>query len=133
MIVIRVLVHAALRTVALALALLAYDFVYDLVVPPPPDADIGKGLLAFMMLSGIGLVWGIIDGLRTTPAVWLVGWVVSGAALALGWEVWLADGSTARMEQDAVVFIATLITGPALVGATLAWLSGRRSETQPAS
>ena len=129
MIIARIAVHAVIRTAVLALALVAYDWVYDLVVPPPPDAAIGKGLLAFLMLAGIGLLWGLLDGLLTTPAVWAVAWVASSVALGVGWEAWLADGSAARMESGAVVFIAMLVLVPAIVGACLTWALAGRTRT----
>lgn len=128
---VRITAHVLLRTVALALALVAYDWVYDLIVPPPPDADIGKGLLAFLMLSGIGLGWGVLDGTRTAPLVWASSWVLSGFALAAGWEAWLADANPDQMELGAIIFIAQLVIVPAIVGALAAWaISGRHRETR---
>lgn len=129
MTVVRIVLHALLRTAVLALALVAYDWVYDLVVPPPPDADIGKGLLAFLMLAGIAFMWGVYDGLRTGPVVWAIVWVLSGFALGLGWEAWLADGSAQQLEPGSIVFVAQLVLVPALVGAGLASaISGRTRE-----
>jgi hypothetical protein len=133
MTVVRIAVHSLIRTAVLALALIAYDWVYDLIVPPPPDADIGKGLLAFLLLAGIAFMWGLYDGLRTSPVVWAFAWVLSGVALSVGWEAWLADGSPDQMQVGSIVFIAQLVLVPGIFGAGLTWATGgRRRETLPA-
>ena len=123
---VRIVAHVLLRTAVLALALIAYDWVYDLVVPPPPDADIGKGLLAFLLIAGIAFMWGLYDGLHIAPFVWAVAWVLSGFALSLGWEAWIADGSLARMESGSVVFIAQLVLVPGILGAARRATGGGR-------
>ncbi len=134
MIALRILAHSVLRGGAVALLLVAYDVVYDrLVTPTQGDADIGKGLLAFLMIAGVCFMWGLLDGLRLRPLVWAVAWVVAGAALGLGWELVIAEGSLADVEVGGIVFTAQLVLVPAIFGAGLAWaLGGRGREAQPA-
>jgi hypothetical protein len=122
-----ILVHALLRGGALAVLLVGYDAVYDqLVTPTPGDADIGKGLLAFLVVAAVSLAWGLVDGLRTDPVVWAVAWVLAGLGVALGWELLVTDGSLADVEVGSLVFLAQLVLVPALVGAGIGWASGGR-------
>jgi len=119
-----VVLHALLRIGVVALLLLAYDAVYDLLVAPTPDADIGKGLLAFLLLGALGLGWGVVDGVRLPVAVWLPVWALTALAVGLGWEVVLATAEEGRVvEASSVAFLVQLVGIPALVGAAV----GRRT------
>ena len=130
---IRVLIHALLRGGLVALLIVAYDAVYDQVVPGTSgDADIGKGLLAFVMIICVCGTWGLVDGVFVAPLVWVAAWVLAGLGLSLGWELVISDGSLSDVELGSVVFIAQLLTVPALFGAGLTWLLAGRQRTASA-
>ena len=134
MTIVRIAAHSLLRAGAIALLVVVYDVAYDEVLPPTAgDADIGKGLLAFLLIAGVSLMWGLFDGLRLPPLVWAVAWIVAGTVVAVGWELILIDGSLSDVEVSSVVFTAQLVIVPAVFAAGLAWAFGGRSrETQPA-
>jgi hypothetical protein len=129
MTVLRIALQIVLRTGVLALGLIAYDRGYDRVVTPTPgDADIGKGLLAFLLVMGVSAVWAFVDGMRETPPAWAVVWVVTAVAVGVGWElgVRLPEDAGADPELGLVVFTTQLVLWPALLAAGFAWLVARR-------
>ena len=80
---VRVAIHTLVRTAVLAIGIVAYDRTYDqLITPTPGDADIGKGLIAFLLIAIVCGVWGLVDGLRHSPVLWALPWVLTGMALA---------------------------------------------------
>jgi len=124
-----VLVQVLIRTLVLAGGILAYDVVYDRLVPPTPgDADIGKGLLAFFLIMCASGAWGIVDGLRHAPYVWAVVWVVTGLLVSFGWDLSVSDGSRSLSDLEPALdlFLVQLVAAPAAVGAGLGWLVGGR-------
>jgi hypothetical protein len=137
MTVVRIVVQILLRTAVLALGLVAYDRGYDqLVTPTPGDADIGKGLLAFLLLIAASLVWGFVDGLRNRPLVWAVVWVVTALVVGVGWELalMLFDDTRESGDFQLVGFITQLVLWPGLLAAGFGWLiSWRRSGSIPPS
>jgi hypothetical protein len=135
MTVVRIVLQVLLRTAVLALGLVGYDRGYDqLVTPTRGDADIGKGLLAFLLLIAASLVWGFVDGLRNKPPVWAVVWVLTAVAVGAGWEyvAGLFDDSREDAELGFDLFFSQLMLWPALFAAGFAWLiARRRSEPLP--
>ncbi|GAB3267000.1 hypothetical protein [Nocardioides dilutus] len=128
--VVRVALQVLLRTAVLALGLVAYDRGYDQVITPTPgDADIGKGLLAFLLVVGVSLVWAFVDGLRNQPLVWLVVWAVTALGVGVGWEyaAGLVDDSRENAELGVDLFFAQLVLWPAYVSAGFAWLISYRT------
>ena len=118
---------------AVALLLVAYDYVYDQVVTPTPgDADIGKGLLAFLLVAGLCFMWSLLDGLRLSPLV--LGGRVGRRRLGGGPRLGARDRRwvVADVEVGGIVFTAQLVIVPAIFGAGLAWaLGGRSRDAQP--
>ncbi len=133
----RIVLQVLLRTAVLAFGLVAYDLGYDEVVTPTPgDADIGKGLLAFLLVIVASMVWAGIDGLRHRPLVWLVVWAVTALGVGIGWEyvAGLLDDSREHVELGVDLFFAQLVLWPAYVAAGFAWLvSGRPRVGVPAT
>jgi len=124
-----------IRSTVLTLGLVAYDPVYDRFVNPTPgDADIGKGLLAFMLVIVVSLLWAIADGMRSRPLVWLAVWVLTAVAVGLAWDpvAQLFDTRREDLETGVDVFTAQLVLWPALLGAGFGWLVyGRSADRSP--
>lgn len=129
-------VKTLVRSTVLTLGLVAYDPVYDRFVNPTPgDADIGKGLLAFMIVILVSLLWALADGMRSRPVVWLPAWLFTAVAVGLAWDpvAQLVDSRREDLETGVDVFIAQLVLWPALLGAGFGWLVvGRTSAARPA-
>ena len=133
MTLVRIALSILLRSAVLTLGLVAYDPVYDQFVNPTPgDADIGKGLLAFMLVILVSLLWAIADGMRSRPVVWLAVWVVSAVAVGLAWDpvAQLFDTRREDLETGVDVFTAQLVLWPALLGAGFGWLVVGRQATR---
>jgi hypothetical protein len=133
MTIVRIALQVLLRTAILVFGLVAYDRVYDQAVPATPgDADIGKGLLAFLLIMVVSIVWAFVDGLRHRPLVWLVVWVVTAAGVGFGWDpvARLFDESREDLETGIDLFFAQLVLIPALIGAGFAWLISYRTRTR---
>ncbi len=130
-----VLTRIAIRLGAFALGLVAYDWAYSQAVQPTPgDADIGKGLLAFLALVLVSFAWAMVDGIRHRFVATAVVWLVVAVGFAVGWEVVLlaevdeagaSFAELARADLGSVLFTVQLLFAPALVGATLGWLIQR--------
>jgi hypothetical protein len=130
MTLVRIVLQVLLRTAVLAFGLVGYDHGYDEVITPTPgDADIGKGLLAFLLVVIVSMVWAAIDGLRNPPLVWLVVWAVTAFGVGLGWEhvAGLVDDSRENVELEVDLFFAQLVLWPAYVAAGFAWLVSYRT------
>jgi len=127
--VVRVALQVLLRTAVLALGLIAYDRGYDQVITPTPgDADIGKGLLAFLLVVAVSVVWAFVDGLRNEPLVWSVVWVLTAVGVSVGWQLGsrLVGDNTEPVDVEVMSFAAQLVLWPALFAAGFAWLIARR-------
>jgi hypothetical protein len=125
MTVVRIALQVLLRTAVLALGLVAYDRGYDQVVTPTPgDADIGKGLLAFLLVIVVSLVWAFVDGLRNRPVVWALVWVVTAVGVGVGWRLGsrLVGDNPEPVDLDVIGFTTQLVLWPALFAAGFAWL-----------
>lgn len=120
----RIAVHTLVRAGALALVIVAYDAVYDRLLPSTPgDADIGKGLLAFLLIALVCLVWGAVDGAFLPPVVWVSVWLLVAVVVGVGWEVVPGTGgSGGDVDPVALAFTAQLVAVPGLVGAGFGWL-----------
>lgn len=124
-------IGALLRGIVLSLLLLV---VGELVLRTTAEADgagganIGAGILAFLVVAGAALLWGWRDGrhgisLAHALLVWILAGVVVGVAAAflaqlrgpdgLDWSVWWSDVLTM------VPFYGLLVAVPALLGAAL--------------
>jgi hypothetical protein len=130
--VVRVALQVLLRIAVLAMGLIAYDRGYDQVITPTPgDADIGKGLLAFLLVVGVSVVWAFVDGLRNKPLVWSVVWVLTAVGVGVGWQLGsrLVSDSTEPVDLEVVGFTTQLVLWPALFAAGFAWLITYRNRT----
>jgi hypothetical protein len=132
MTVVRIALQVLLRTAVLALGLVAYDRGYDQVVTPTPgDADIGKGLLAFLLVIVVSMVWAFVDGLRNRPLVWAVVWLVTAAGVGVGWQLGsrLVVDDPEPVDLEVFGFITELVLWPALFAAGFAWLIRYRTRS----
>jgi hypothetical protein len=132
MTVVRIALQVLLRTAVLALGLVAYDRGYDQVVTPTQgDADIGKGLLAFLLVVVVTMVWAFVDGLRNRPLAWSVVWVVSAVGVGVGWQLGsrLVGDNPEPVDLEVIGFTTQLVLWPALFAAGFAWLITYRNRT----
>jgi hypothetical protein len=132
MTVVRIALQVLLRTAVLGLGLIAYDRGYDQVVTPTPgDADIGKGLLAFLLVIGASLVWAFVDGLRNRPRVWAVVWVLTAVGVGVAWALGsrLVGDNREPVDLEIFGFTTQLVLWPALFAAGFAWLIGYRTRS----
>lgn len=119
----RVTFAALLRSIPIAVAPVLLIWLISLAFPSP-DANIGAGLMAFMLVAGLSFLWALFDGLRHDFAwalpVWLPAALIVGLAtpplIALGdgdwdWEVIASD------LFFVAPFAAALVGVPALIGA----------------
>lgn len=127
MIAARITLHTLVRTAVLAIGIWGYDNLYDeFLAPTSGDADIGKGLLAFLGIMTVSGVWALLDGIRHSPVLWVVPWVLTALAVPVGWEILLNHGSSDSLDRGSIIFLAGLVLGPALAGGGFGWLVGGR-------
>lgn len=122
------LVKIPVRVATFALALTIY---MQVVLPrwtEPGDANIGAGLLAFLVLAVAGFCWALYDGRRDGIVPAVICWGVVSALFAVGWLVVdaISDADASRsvlegMTADAglVPFTFGLVFFPAVVGAAI--------------
>lgn len=134
--ILHLLARTAVRVAVLSAAVAAFDTLYGLVVPPPGDADIGRGLLAFALAFSLSGLWGVADGARgrllPAVAVWVLTSVVGGLAWYVGFAVVQTDATVSVVDnlRDPSFFFFTqwLVALPGVVGVLagrgLARLSG---------
>ncbi|PUA80762.1 hypothetical protein [Nocardioides currus] len=102
--------------------------VWSLVAPGLLDDDsgLGTGLLAFLGLAVVGLVWGLYDGRHRGFVTAAAAWSATALTFSVGWlvirAVLDADSSMSASEivssdLSTIPFIAGLVLAPALVGA----------------
>lgn len=123
-----------IRAAALAVASFVAGWLVTLGEPPGTGAAIGAGLIGFLTLIVLACVWGGIDGYRARrlgrPAlVWLVVAVLVGVASALqaqGFSPGLDLGVLASDLTGLTPFVGGLVLLPAVVGAAVGALLGRR-------
>ena len=80
---------------------------------------LSAGLLAFLILVTIALVWALVDGIRTGLVPALVGWALTSVVAGVGIPVVLAinnDVDVAGEVADGALFFAILLFAPAFVG-----------------
>ena len=90
------------------------------------EADIGSGLLAFLLVAVGALLWGGYDGLRTDLPGLAVTWGCVGLLVGLLVPVFTAI-TASELHADVVAtdvvsgmpFTALLVAGPALLGGVL--------------
>jgi uncharacterized membrane protein len=123
----RTLLAVAVRVAAFVAGEWAFTTAYERAVPATPgDADLGEGLLLFLLMIGVALLWGAWDGFRRgfglAAAVWVATGVLTGAALAIV----LGLGDPANTLQtvvadlaDTAPFLAGLVLVPALIMAAI--------------
>lgn len=116
-----------------------FTTVYERLVPVTPgDADIGEGLLAFLLMILVALLWAGADGYRrgfgTAATIWVVTGVLTGVSMAI--ILGLRDPGSS-LEQvltglaDSAPFLIGLVVAPALVAAAV--IAGLRSASQPST
>ncbi|WP_248582392.1 hypothetical protein [Nocardioides sp. InS609-2] len=121
-------VKILIRVAAFALALTGY---MELIVSrwgEEGDANIGAGLLAFLLLAVAGFCWALYDGRRDGIGATVICWGVVSAVFSLGWLVVMAlseaDESMNVKEMIAtdaalIPFTFTLVFIPAVIGAAI--------------
>jgi hypothetical protein len=115
----RALVAALLRSVVIVAVIAAYVAVVN--HSDSTDA-LGAGLLAFLILVAIALLWAVVDGVRRGLAEALVTWVLTSALTGVGIPVGLvlADDRDLSTElSDGFVFFALVVLVPAVIGLAL--------------
>ena len=135
-----VAIRTLVRSIVLGAGILGFYLVYDLLVPATPDADIGMGLLAFLLLVVASGLWGLIDGLRHPAISSAIAWLATAAIVAIGWQAGLAlvysDASMGFLEYlddpGTIVFTACLVAVPALPAVAVGAVSRRAGNPAPA-
>ena len=116
----RVLVGSLLRSVAIVAVITAYVAVVNR--SESTDA-LGAGLLAFLILVAMALVWALVDGVRRGLVEALATWVLTSAITAVAIPVALAltdsDRDLATELSDGFVFFALVLFIPAALGLVL--------------
>ena len=121
----RVLVGALLRSVVIVVVIAAY--VAAIARSETTDA-LGAGLLAFLILIAMALVWAVVDGVRRGLVEALVTWVLTSLLAGVGIPVALAltdDRDLASELSDGFVFFALVLFVPAAIGLALGGLVHR--------
>lgn len=121
----RVLVGVLLRSVVIVAVIAAY--VAAVARSESTDA-LGAGLLAFLILVGIALVWAVVDGVRHGLVEALLTWVLTSLVTGVGIPVALAltdDRDLASELSDGFVFFALVLFVPAAIGLALGGLVHR--------
>ena len=112
----RVLLGVLLRSLVIVAVIAGY--VAAIARSETTDA-LGAGLLAFLILVGMALVWAVVDGVRRGLVEALVTWVLTSAVAGVGIPVALAltdDRDLASEVSDGCVFFARVLFGPAALG-----------------
>lgn len=112
----RALLAALLRSVVIAVVIAAYVAVVNR--SESTDA-LGAGLLAFLIMVGMALVWAVVDGARRGLVQALVTWVLTSTAAGVGIPVALAltdDRDLASEVSDGFVFFVLVLFVPAAIG-----------------
>ncbi len=120
------IVKIIIRAAVLGAALLLYTW---LVVGHTSVGDdaLGAGLLAFLLLVGTALVWGLVDGRALRLGRAALVWAAVSALLAIGWT---AVGALAGDTDPAFVpFVFLLVLVPAGLGAASGHLLRSRVAT----
>lgn len=121
----RVLVGVLLRSVVIVVVIAAYVAVVN--SSESTDA-LGAGLLAFLILVAIALVWAVVDGVRRGLLETLLTWALTSVVVGLGIPVALAltDDRDLRAElSDGFVFFTLVLLVPAAIGLALGALVHR--------
>jgi hypothetical protein len=121
----RTVVAVIVRAAAFVAGEWAFTRVYEANVPATPgDADIGEGLLAFLLMMVAALLWAAWDGYRRdfgpAAATWIATGALTGGVLAVGIGFGEEGSSLSLMLADLVdngPFLAGLVVVPALIGA----------------
>ena len=121
----RVLLGVLLRSLVIVAVIAGY--VAAIARSETTDA-LGAGLLAFLILVGMALVWAVVDGVRRGLVEALVTWVLTSAVAGVGIPVALAltdDRDLASEVSDGFVFFALVLFVPAAIGLALGALVHR--------
>lgn len=121
----RVLLASLLRSVVIVVVIAAY--VAAVARSESTDA-LGAGLLAFLILVAVALVWAVVDGVRRGLLEALVTWVLTSAIAAVGIPVALSltdDRDLGSELSDGFVFFALVLFVPAAIGFALGGLVHR--------
>lgn len=114
----------------LRVAVLSLVFVAGLVVIDASDTTdaLGPGLILFLVLGVIAMIWAIVDArsdVKQSLLVWLIAAAGTGLVLALASVV--MDGTDAADAGilGAVIFTVALVYPPALLGIGIGSVLGR--------
>ncbi|WP_296605097.1 hypothetical protein [Nocardioides sp.] len=122
----RVLVACLLRCVAIVVVIAAYVAVVNR--SESTDA-LGAGLLAFLILVAMALIWALVDGVRRGLVEALATWVLTSAVTAVGIPVALALTDSSRdvttEVSDGFVFFVVVLLVPAVLGLAVGGLVHR--------
>lgn len=121
----RVLLGVLLRSLVIVAVIAGY--VAAIARSETTDA-LGAGLLAFLILVGMALVWAVVDGVRRGLVAALVTWVLTSAVAGVGIPLALAltdDRDLAGELSDGFVFFALVLFVPAAIGLALGALVHR--------
>lgn len=119
-----------IRLAALALGLVAYILVVSNTWGEQGDANIGAGLLAFLLIAGAAFGWAMLDSRRfgSQPAIATWAIVAGGSSAcwlaAVGWQAVGAEPSASAGELVGIVlffipFTYALVFVPAAAGAAM--------------
>lgn len=104
---VRTVLDVALRTAVLVGVDLGYTWLLD-TYDSSPDADIGAGILGFLLIAGIAFLWGLRDGYRRDFARIAVVWIVVGLLSAVASMIRINVGYA---PFDGAVFVSDLKSG----------------------
>ncbi len=122
----RGIVAVILRVIAFA----ALYVIFLVVLSGSDSTDpLGPGLLFFLIVFVVALVWSGLDALRhgfvEAAALWAVTAVLAGAAMTLVFVLTTADANLGEELTGSTLFFALLLFVPALLGASAGGLAHR--------
>ncbi len=129
---VRALALPALVRFAVLLGIDGAFLVLAEITAEPGDADIGLGLLFFLVVAVVAGAWAILDGRRVGLARTVVVWLVAGVLLGIAMPILIGlldgfDWSVVASDLAAFVpFTVALVVAPAAVGGAIGQALRRR-------
>jgi hypothetical protein len=128
----------AIRTAGLVAVDLGYTWLLD-TFDSSPDADIGAGVLGFLLVAVVAGTWGLVDGIHRSVPRLAITWIMVGLLAAVAAVVRINVGDApfdARVFtsdlRDLTPFLTGLVAVPALLGGGLTAVLCARPRTTPA-
>lgn len=109
----RLLLGVLVRSAALVVVIAVYVALLDR--SDSTDA-LSAGLLAFLILVTIALVWALVDGIRQGLVPALLGWALTSVVAGVGIPLVLAIENDNDFAVGDAVFFGFLLFAPAFVG-----------------